>query len=90
MAAFDASIRDRLKDEFPGRIDSLEESPQRDSVRGIQVAMAEIILLSRCSEILGSTYSSFSQIAADWKGAKIVSIGEKPSVQVMKQSDLNM
>ena len=37
----------------------------RDSLDGMKMAVAELFALSRTSKIIGSYYSSYSQIAAE-------------------------
>jgi len=59
--------RDSAERQFPGRIiTGPVEILGRSSSEGIEAAMLDLYCLSRCSEIVGSHYSSFSDIAAAW------------------------
>jgi hypothetical protein len=59
--------RDAAERQFPGRIiTGPVEILGRASSEGIEAAMLDLYSLSRCSEIVGSHYSSFSDIAAAW------------------------
>lgn len=59
--------RDAAERQFPGRIiTGPSQILGRGSSEGIEAAMLDLYCLSRCSEIVGSHYSSFSDIAAAW------------------------
>jgi len=49
---------------YPGRIIQRAPALRRDTLEGIQDAFLDFLALSRCTEILGSSGSSFSEIAA--------------------------
>jgi hypothetical protein len=49
---------------YPGRIIQRTPLLRRDTLKGIQDAFLDFLALSRCTEIIGSSGSSFSEIAA--------------------------
>ena len=49
---------------YPGRIIERKPILRRDTLEGIQDAFLDFLALSRCTEIIGSAGSSFSEIAA--------------------------
>jgi hypothetical protein len=53
---------------FPGRIITAGTLVPRYAPLGTYYAMLDLYCLSRCSQILGSYYSSFTEIAAAWGG----------------------
>jgi len=53
---------------YPGRIIHRAPVLRRDTLEGIQDAFLDFLALSRCTEILGSSDSSFSEIAAVYGG----------------------
>jgi len=62
--------RQALETQFPGRIVSIA----KDQTQGMQNALKDFVALSRCSEVLGSKGSSFSELAALYGGAKFTAI----------------
>jgi hypothetical protein len=67
--------RDAAERQFPGRIiTGPVEILGRATTEGIEAAMLDLYCLSRCYQIVGSHYSSFSDIAAAWtnKGLTIL------------------
>ena len=82
MNAFDASTkffvasdsdsdRQALEAAFPGRIITVAETLSRTSAEGMKDALKDFVGLSKCSEILGSEGSSFSEMAALYGGVKL-------------------
>ncbi len=78
LATDDLSEEKTLREHFPGRIISNEgRDLSRDSVTGIQDALVDLYSLSRCSKIIGSFYSSFTDLAADIRGIPLIVAGEE-------------
>ena len=82
MNAFDASTKffvasdsdiDRLTLEaaFPGRIITVAKTLARGNKEGMEDALKDFVGLSKCSEVLGSEGSSFSEMAALYGGVKL-------------------
>lgn len=82
MNAFDASTKffvasdsdaDRvaLEAAFPGRIITVAKTLLRTTAQGMTDALKDFVGLSKCSEILGSVGSSFSEMAALYGGVTL-------------------
>ncbi len=71
VATDDAWIREQLKLRFPGRVWFPARTLERHSEEGMKEAVIDFFCLTRCSSILGSFYSSFSEIAALYGGCKL-------------------
>lgn len=56
---------------FPGRVAARKKNLSRTHTRGVQDAMVDLLILSKCRLILGSYWSSFSMTAADMGGATL-------------------
>ena len=66
LATDDLTEEERLREEFPGKILSNQErNLSRDSIAGIQDAMVDLYCLASTNKIIGSYFSSFTDIAAD-------------------------
>ncbi|MDQ2070149.1 galactosyltransferase-related protein [Natronospira bacteriovora] len=63
LAADRPEIYSEFKSAYGGRVAFLRRDVFDRSRRQIQFAMADAILLSRCNRLLGSTWSSFSELA---------------------------
>jgi hypothetical protein len=66
--------RERLEWQFPGQVRTVAQNLVRDTAAGMVDAMKDFVALSRCSEILGTKGSSFSEMAAAY--------GDKPLHQL--------
>ena len=64
IATDDAQERQAIETAFPGRCISQGAPLNRSTLAGIQGGMVDFLALSRCTEILGSFASSFSEMAA--------------------------
>jgi hypothetical protein len=53
---------------FPGRVTVRDKDLSRTSASGVQDALVDLLVLSKCPLILGSYWSSFSQTAAELGG----------------------
>jgi len=64
VATDDPKEYETMVTRYPGRI--IERAPifRRDTLEGIEDAFVDFLALSQCTEILGSSASSFSEIAA--------------------------
>ena len=71
VASDSASDRAALEAAFPGRILTLAKNLTRGTRGGLQDALKDFVALSKCSEILGSKGSSFSEMAALYGGAAL-------------------
>lgn len=77
LATDDLSEEEKLREIFPGKIISNRERDlSRDSVAGIQDAMLDLYCLASTRKIIGSYFSSFTDIAADMRGIPKVIAGE--------------
>ena len=78
LATDDFSEEEALRERFPGRIISNQQRDlSRDSVAGIQDAMVDLYCLASTRKIIGSFFSSFTDIAADMRQIPKVIAGEK-------------
>lgn len=66
LATDDESVKRRLIGHFgKDRISTSSGRLRRDTLEGIEGAVVDLFALSRCNRILGSYYSSYSEIAAE-------------------------
>ncbi|WP_188500462.1 hypothetical protein [Pontibacter amylolyticus] len=64
-----------LLEKYPNRITTFQKSSyNRNSEQGIQEALIDLYCLSKTDKVLGSYYSSFSQVAAEISGIEEVTI----------------
>ncbi|MDO4262320.1 MAG: hypothetical protein Q4C82_09590 [Eubacteriales bacterium] len=81
LATDDKGEEARLRQAFPGRILSNEtRCLRRDSVEGMHDALLDLYCLSATRKIIGSYFSSFTDIAADMRGIPKVIAGEQTPV----------
>lgn len=78
LATDSLEVKSQLTTLFPGRIITLEGSLSRNSPQGMIHAAAELFTLSRCSALLASHWSSFSDAAAQ--------IGNIPKIVIQKNT----
>jgi hypothetical protein len=77
LATDDLSEEETLRRHFPGKIISNETRDlSRDSVTGIQDAMLDLYCLASTQKIIGSFFSSFTDIAADMHQIPKIIAGE--------------
>lgn len=77
LATDDLSEEEKLRELFPGKIISnRERNLSRNSVSGIQDAMLDLYCLAATGKIIGSYFSSFTDIAADMHGIPKLIAGE--------------
>ena len=71
VASDSAEDRAALEAAFPGRILTVAKNLTRNSKEGLQDALKDFVALSKCSEILGSKGSAFSEMAALYGGVAL-------------------
>jgi hypothetical protein len=71
VASDSEADRAALEAAFPGRILTVAKNLTRNSKEGLQDALKDFVALSKCSEILGSKGSSFSEMAALYGGVAL-------------------
>ena len=77
LATDDLSEEKLLREKFPGKIISNEERDlSRNSIAGIQDAMLDLFCLASTTKIIGSFFSSFTDIAADMHQIPKIIAGE--------------
>ena len=73
LATDDAEIKRRLLDRFgEDRIITARMELRRDSQEGMKGAVLDLFALSRTEKIIGSYYSSYSEIAAELGGIELI------------------
>lgn len=73
LATDDPDIKQRLLDRFgEDRIITARTALRRDSKEGMEGAVLDLFALSRTDKIIGSYYSSYSEIAAELGGIELV------------------
>lgn len=66
VATDELDLLERLKEKFPRRVMHQQLSTvRRDTCEGIQQAVVDLFCLARCSRLIGSYWSSFSEMAAE-------------------------
>jgi hypothetical protein len=69
------TTEEKLLKRYPNKIATFTKSSySRNSVQGIQEALIDLYCLSRTGKVLGSYYSSFSQVAAEISGIEEITI----------------
>ncbi|MFG6332284.1 MAG: hypothetical protein K1W28_10755 [Lachnospiraceae bacterium] len=77
LATDDLAEEARIREAFPGRIlSNRERCLRRDSREGIQDALLDLYSLASTRKIIGSYFSSFTDIAADIRKIPLVIAGE--------------
>lgn len=77
LATDDMNEESILREAFPGRILSNQKRClQRDSAEGMHDALLDLFCLSNTRKIIGSYFSSFTDIAADMRGIPKIIAGE--------------
>jgi len=78
LATDDMAEETRLREVFPGKILSNQKRClRRDSVPGMQDALLDLYCLANTRKIIGSYFSSFTDIAADMRGIPKIIAGEE-------------
>lgn len=71
LATDDPNVKNTLRQKFGERIISPDLCLSRSSVKGMKDAVADLYCLSRSKKIIGSYYSSYSEIAAEIGGIEL-------------------
>jgi hypothetical protein len=71
LATDDPDTERQVTSQFAGRVTSRDKDFSRTRATGVQDALVDLLILSRCALILGSYWSSFSQTAAELGGAEL-------------------
>ncbi len=78
LATDDQAEEELLRREFPGKIISNEHRTiDRNSVEGMKDALLDLYCLAASDKLIGSYWSSFTDIAADMRGIEKVIAGEE-------------
>lgn len=78
IATDDLSEEEKLRKQFPGRILSNQNRDlSRNTITGIQDALLDLFCLANTSKIIGSFFSSFTDIAADINGVPKTIAGQQ-------------
>jgi predicted component of type VI protein secretion system len=75
LATDDPCTERRVSDRFPGQVATRPKVFARDKAEGVRDALVDLLILSQCRRILGSYWSSFTDMAADLGGADVEIIG---------------
>jgi hypothetical protein len=71
LATDDPATERVVADMFPGRVTTRGKDLARNRTAGVQDALVDLLVLSKCPLILGSYWSSFSQTAAEMGGVEL-------------------
>ena len=71
VASDSEADRQALEAAFPGRILTIAKDLTRNTASGLQDALKDFVALSKCTSILGSKGSSFSEMAAIYGGVPL-------------------
>lgn len=71
LATDDPDTERTVMGEFPGRVTVRSKDFARDRAKGVKDALVDLLVLSKCSLVLGSYWSSFSQTAAEMGGGTL-------------------
>ncbi|MGI6243580.1 MAG: hypothetical protein ACOYJK_08635 [Prevotella sp.] len=65
LASDDDIVKKQLSELFKKRIITMHNDTSRNSLKGMESAVTDLFCLSKTNKIIGSVYSSYSQIAAE-------------------------
>lgn len=71
VASDDDGVKNELKAKYPGKVITLMEDTDRNSLEGMKFAVVDLFCLSKTHKIIGSVGSSYSQVAAEIGGITI-------------------
>jgi hypothetical protein len=75
LATDDPATEQVVRGRFPGRVATRPKVFARDKAEGARDALVDLLILSKCRLILGSYWSSFTDMAADLGGAQVEVVG---------------
>jgi hypothetical protein len=88
LATDDPVTEHAVKGRFPGRVVSIQKVFARDKAAGVRDALVDLLVLSRCRSILGSHWSTFTNMAADLGGLQVEIVGGASALSGMREVDL--
>ena len=65
LASDNKNVKNQLSELFPNRIITMHDDTDRNSLEGMKFAVIDLFCLSKTKKIIGSVYSSYSQIAGE-------------------------
>lgn len=71
VASDSKDVKQTLQEKFPERVIILYDDTDRDTLEGMEFAVVDLFCLSKTSKIIGSVYSSYSHIAAEFGGIEV-------------------
>lgn len=71
LASDDKSVKKDFLERYPNRIITCDNKTERSSLEGMKSAVVDLYCLSMTKKIIGSDYSSYSQIAAEMSGIQL-------------------
>ena len=71
LASDDKNVKKDFLEKFPNRIITCNNKTERNSLEGMKAAVTDLFCLSKTRKIIGSDYSSYSQIAAELNGIEL-------------------
>jgi hypothetical protein len=71
LATDDPATERLVKERFPGQLATIPKEFARDKAAGVRAALVDLLVLSRCRWILGSHWSSFTNMAAELGGVQV-------------------
>ncbi len=74
LATDDPATEREVLERFPGRVTVRAKELSRTRTSGVQDALVDLLILSKCPLILGSYWSSFSQMAAELGGRMLETV----------------
>lgn len=77
LATDDPQTERMVKERFPGLVVSRTKVFARDRAVGVRDALVDMLVLSGCGSILGSHWSSFTEVAAELGGVKVEIVGSQ-------------
>ncbi len=77
LATDDPATERVVQTRFPGRVVVRHKVFARDKAKGVRDALVDLLILSKCRLILGSYWSSFTDMAADLGGTPVEIVGTR-------------
>lgn len=71
VATDSEEVKNDLKQRFPGHILTCDDKADRESLEGMKFAVVDFFCLSKTRKIIGSDFSSYSQLAAEIGGIEL-------------------
>ena len=87
LSTDDPSVEDEFRAQFGSKIVTRQKRFERTSLQGMQDAVIDLYSLSRTSRILGSYWSSFSDVAARLGNISLITVLDQPQATTTTDSD---